>query len=244
MPECKDDKDPCDVLPLAGEAWSVCLPFGGRIWSDGNGVHANGGIAPPDGVYGKVVIADGCLVGVEPSDIPIYNGASCVPQPAACNDSYLGEGLVPEPTVVMCSIEAGPNIEVSGNGTADDPYVISSSSGIYLRSDNSAISVSGGGTRSSPLVLKHKTGVATTLDGMTFDAFGHLVSVNTETSAGSKGVKGIVPGFGMAVAQDNNSGIATVSLQAQPASVPGDYQLGGFGVTLDDAGRVSFHRTR
>lgn len=237
MAECKDDRDPCDILPVAGEAWSVCLPFGGRIWADGNGVHANGGIAPPDGVYGKVVIANGCLVGVEPEDVPLYTGSPCAPQPVDCGGSgNIGGGFLPGETTIICEIEAGAGVTVTGNGTDADPYVISASTGIYLRSDNNAIAVTGSGTQGSPFTLKHKTGLATTVSGMTFDAYGHLTSVNTSSAA--KGIQGIVPSFGIK-ADVNNQGIATLSLQPQASNVAGDYPIGAYDVTLDKAGRVS-----
>lgn len=243
MPECKEDRDPCDILPVAGEAWNVCLPFGGRIWSDGVGVHAQGGNPPPDGVYGKVVIANGCLVGVEPEDVPLYTGSPCSPLPGGCGGSEggssIGPGFTPGNTTVTCSIEAGSGVSVSGSGTDADPYVISAENGVYVRSENAAITITGAGTRANPFSFKHKAGLATTVNGMTFDAFGHLTNASTGGSAGSSGVKGIVPGFGIAVNMDNASGIATISQQQQPASVPGDYQLGGFNITVDKAGQVS-----
>lgn len=241
MPECKTDKDHCDILPVAGEAWNVCLPFGGRIWSDSNGIHAAGGLPPPDGVYGKVVIADGCIVGVEPADVPLYTGSPCAPAPNGCGGttSVLGDGFTPGGTVITCEIEAGAGVSVSGSGTEADPYVISADTGVYIRSDNSAIALTGAGTRNNPFTLAHKTGVATTVNGLTFDAFGHLSSVSTDETAGSKGIKGIVPGFGISANTDNVSGIATVGLQSQVESVPGDYQLGGFNAVINQAGQVS-----
>lgn len=244
MPECKTDNDPCDILPRAGEAWSVCLPFGGRIWADGNGVHANGGIAPPDGVYGKVVIADGCIVGVEPEDVPLYTGSPCAPLPGGCGGA--ATAAVNEPAVfaldnpaVFCEIAAGAGVTIVGNGTAEDPYIISADNGIYIRSDNHAISITGDGTRQNPITVKHKSGLATSMNGMTFDAFGHLISANTNETAGTKGIKGIVPGFGINVDTDIATGIANISVGSQVPSVPGNYQLGGYNVSLDQTGRVS-----
>lgn len=242
MPDCKNVNNPCDVLPQAGEAWSVCLPWGGRIWSDANGVHAAGGIAPPDGTYGKIIIANGCLVGVEAEDVPLYTGSPCAPLPSGCGDggSSLGPGLTPTPTTVTCEIEAGAGITITGDGTDANPYVISvENNGIFLRSDNAAISVTGAGTKANPFTFKHKAGLATTVNGMTFDAFGHLTSAAAGAGTPSGGVNGIVPGFGIAVDVNQSAGIATVSQQQQAVNVPGDYQFGGYNVTLDKAGQVS-----
>lgn len=242
MPDCKPDNDPCDVMPLAGETWSICLPFGGRIWADGNGVHARGGAAPPDGVYGKVVISNGCIVGLEPEDVPLYTGSPCAPLPGNCGGSSSVNAValhdMAEP-VVMCEIAGGDGVTITGSGTDDDPYIVSAETGVYLRSVNSAISVTGQGTRQNPFTLKHKEGLATIINGMVFDAFGHLTSANPEASAATKGLKGIIPGFGIKVNTDNSTGLSHVGLQEQVSSVPGDYQLGGFDVSLDKAGRVS-----
>lgn len=243
-PDCKNDNDPCDVLPLAGEAWSVCLPWGGRIWSDGNGVHAKGGIAPPDGVYGKVVIANGCLVGVEPEDVPLYTGNPCAPLPGGCGGAVVMQADMPqtfagmEQPTVLCQIEAGAGVGIVGSGTDDDPYVISADTGIYIRSDNHAIAVTGSGTRADPFTIKHKTGLATSVNGMTFDAFGHLVDASTTPTAGTKGLMGLVPGQGIAVRTDNALGIATVGLQKQPDNVKGQFDFGGHAVEIDETGRV------
>lgn len=247
MPDCKADKDPCDVMPLAGEAWSVCLPFGGRIWADGNGVHAQGGAAPADGVYGKVVIANGCIVGVEPEDVPLYTGSPCAPLPGGCGGSaYSVQADAPQmyssraaaQVMLSCQIAAGANVNVVGSGTDDDPYVISADTGIYIRSDNHAIAVTGEGTRANPFVLEHKTGLATSINGMTFDAFGHLVDASDRPTAGTKGLTGIVPAQGISVVTDNATGIATVSIQRQPDGVRGIFDFGGYAADIDETGRL------
>lgn len=244
MPDCKNDKDPCDVLPIAGEAWNVCLPWGGRIWSDGNGVHANGGIAPPDGVYDKVVIADGCLVGVESGDVAIYQGAPCASQPAGCEASAVSI-LANAPASyagVMISdvfIEAGANVEVRGGGTEQDPYVISADTGIYVMSENYAIAVSGKGTRQDPVIVKHKLGHAATINGMTFDAFGHLTDANDSPTAGAKGVVGIIPDYGIKVTPDPATGIVKVGVQPPPNPVKLTAQLGAYSTDIDEIGRVA-----
>lgn len=163
MPNCTTDKDPCDVLPLVGEIWSVCLPFGGRIWADGNGVHANGGIAPPDGVYGKVVIANGCIIGVEPEDVPLYTGSPCAPLPGDCGN--LGN------TSVGTSINISDNRSIGGctcdltpSSTTGNQFTTDATGRPLVRvsiKGSGGITVTGNGTTSNPYVISNSGGGVT-----------------------------------------------------------------------------------
>lgn len=251
MPTCKTDHDICDAIPSAGETWSVCLPWGGRIWRDGHGTHAVGGEGPPDGVYGKVVISNGCLVGVEPEDVPLYTGSPCAPQPGNCGGAsaaaVMAAGLEDDvPTgramsygSVSCWVQAGDNVIVRGEGTEDNPYIISADKGVYIRSENHAIIVDGDGTRNNPLSVQHKLGYATTINGMTFDAFGHLTSAIEGPTAGTKGIAGIIPGYGIQVDTDIAAGVAKVSVQPPPDAVKADAQFGAYAVSIDEIGRIT-----
>lgn len=250
MPNCKTDKDPCDVASQIGEAWNVCLPFGGRVWSDSNGVHAVGGIAPPDGVYGKVVIADGCIVGVEPEDVPIYTGNPCAPLPGNCSGNAMAavnlEPMVASDVPAMGHVymEAGAHVNIQGDGTADNPYVISADTGIHITSENHAIGITGEGTRKDPIKITHKLGHATTINGMTFDAFGHLVAAFDEPTAGAKGITGIVPGYGIDANIDIATGIAKISAATPPNAVKTTAEFGGYKAVIDEIGRfTSLKRT-
>lgn len=156
MTNCVEIKNPCAPTPRVAEIWSICLPFGGRLWSDGTGVYAQGGTPPPDGVYGKVVIANGCLVGVEPEDVPLYTGSPCAPLPGDCSGS--GSPGVPSgggggsgttggccppssaagnlyqldatgKPLVKVNIRGGSGLTVTGSGTTSDPYVLSATGG-------------------------------------------------------------------------------------------------------------------
>src|SRR5699024_1061271 len=65
-------------------SWELCLPFAGKLISKGGCIELLPGTPPPDGVYGKVVVANGCIVGLEKADIPIYSAPPCAPVPCDC----------------------------------------------------------------------------------------------------------------------------------------------------------------
>lgn len=159
MPQCNEQFDECDAQPLSSETWSVCLPFAGRIWADGNGVHGvKGTNPPPDGVYGKVVIANGCIIGVEEEDVPLYTGSPCAPLPGDCSSNTTGSSSL-GPTSVSVNPGTG-----SGGCTCD--LTPSSTSGNLFATDvagrplvrcyvqgGTGISVTGNGTLSNPYVV-------------------------------------------------------------------------------------------
>lgn len=237
--------------------WSICLPWGGQLYQDETGVHVREGTPPPDGVYDRIVVVNGCIVNVRKSDAPTYVGSPCAPLPGDCGGSGGSGGsslcdASPTPgnlyrcdfsgrPLVTVTIQQGTGTIITGDGSLNNPYVISmsgggSGGGIYLRSDNEAIALTGSGTRDDPYILAHKAGLQTTANGMVFDAYGHLVdmgegSVNT-------GVQGIIGGEGVKVDADPRTGIYTVGLEELLNNKQGDWLLGGYTVTLDKYNRI------
>ncbi|MBD5584548.1 MAG: hypothetical protein HDQ88_05655 [Clostridia bacterium] len=253
LPVC----EPEELTPPAQEScpsWELCLPWGGKLWSTDGCVRLAPGKPPKDGVYGKVIIANGCLVGVAEENIPQFIAAPCAPSPSPCSGAVEGQQLDPSVTpgnlyttdaagrpLVLCRIEAGDNVIVSGDGTLTNPYVISArieTQVMYARSSNEAIAVTGSGGREDPIVITHKSGHQGTVNGLTFDAQGHLVDVDT-SAASPTGVQGIIPGDGIDATFDHASGIATVSLSDPPTSRAGTYQLGGYDIDLDAKNRIT-----
>lgn len=233
--------------------WETCLPWRGKLHYDGKCVKYTPGSPPADGVYGKIVVENGCIVGAEVDDVPQYAAAACAPTPADCNGGggTGGASIEPSPTtgnlytldasgrpLARCVIQAGDNTTVTGNGTTANPYTISSSfeaSGVSLQSGNSALTVSGTGASDNPFKVTHKEGAQVTANGMQFDRFGHLTAYNAPDA---KGVQGIVPGDGIDASVDNKSGIATISLSKPVHELIGTHTLGGYEVTLDNMNRV------
>lgn len=249
-PPCPEPEPEPEIVKCP--EWSVCLPFGGRLYSDGECVYAEKGNPPADGIYGKVVIANGCIIGVEPLEACVDNIAPCADNPAPCSGSS-GDGCC-EPSksagnlymldvtgkpLVRCTVRAGSGISVTGNGTDSSPYIISAGaievSRVYIRSSNNAISVTGSGTYASPFEVTHKNGLDGQHNGLTFDAFGHLVGVGDGSA--NKGVSAVTGADGITVTTDQN-GIATAKLTAPTRVRNGTYHIGGYKVELDNLNRI------
>lgn len=235
--------------------FSLCLPWGGRLWQENGCLKAQPGTPPPDGIYDRIIIADGCIVGLEKADVALYVPPSCTEVPAACASSSEGASSSCESSplagnlytcdasgrpLVRCSIKGGDGIIVSGRGTTSDPYRIRadiSAETLRVVAGNNGVTVTGTGSAADALVISHKSGgLNTTVNGMRFDQYGHLVEYTESTT--SSGVNGIVPGDGIDVQVDNKVGIATISL-SKPANVlNGIYQCGGYDINLDLKNRI------
>lgn len=244
-PKCGSLLTPAPSKPVECPTWEVCLPFGGRLYSNGGCVNYDPGNPPPDGVYSKITIVNGCIVSAELADIPVYTPTPCAVVPAPC-DGEGGASAEPSPTVgnlfqydasgrplVRLTVRAGDGISVTGNGTTSDPLVITNtreeSENIVIQGTGQ-ITVTGAGTVDDPYRIAHASHTGGTYGGFTFDAQGHLTGY---TPAGSQAfVTGIIAGDGMKVESDPKTGISTVAL-ADPATVlTGKFPLGGFDVEL------------
>ena len=259
--KCPRPVQQCDPQILANATkacpdWSVCLPWGGRLYQTEGCVRYKPGTPPPDGVYGLFTLKDGCFIAAEEHPSDVYHPDPCAPVPCPC-DSEGGESTVCNPStatgnlytcdasgkpLVKAYVNGGNNITVTGNGTSTNPFTISMQSldtGVAnIVSGSNAITVSkDGGT----VTIGHKTGYNDqTIMGMTFDEFGHLTNYSAQDATG---ITGLVPGEGVSIDVNQSSGIATVSLQ-EPAYVrTGEYVVGGWTLELDHLNRV-YNMTR
>lgn len=259
MQTCGEETLATAAEPKAVAPWSVCLPWGGQLVQDEHGLHVKQGNPPADGVYDRIVVVDGCIVNALKSDAPTYVGSPCAPLPGGCGDSGGsggGDGNLCNPSpmpgnlykcdftgrpLVQLSLVGGGGVSVIGNGTTENPYVISASgggsgSGIYLRPGDDAIVVTGGGGRDDPYTITHKEGLQTTANGLVFDHYGHLIA-QTDGSANA-GVQGILPGDGIDVQSDPRSGIYTIGLTPALNNKAGTWLWGGYNVQLDNYNRI------
>lgn len=263
LPQCDKETVLADSSGCVAEKdyFSVCLPWDGRIWQDESGVHANKGTPPPDGVYDRIVIANGCIVNARVADnVPIYTGSPCAPLPGDCSGgggSGGGSGNLCNPSatpgnlykcdlsgrpLVTVGIEGGAGITVTGTGTTADPFIISggggsSGGGIFLKSGNDAIKITGSGSQADPYVIAHKSGKQVNINGLVFDQYGHLI--DTGSGSANQGVAGIIPGDGIDVSTDPKTNIATIKLDDPLNKKQGNWQLGGYTVTLDKYNRIT-----
>ena len=254
VPDCGDSEQKGSAPGFCPD-WDACMPFGGRLYSrDGCVRYEASGTAPADGVYGRVVVQDGCIVGVSGQEAEIYQPQPCVNTPCQCGDSggSSSEDISPEAGNLLSRdvsgallaklyFGAGEGGSLTGAGTAFDPLVLNvdaQASQTYVLAGNSGVAVSGAGTQENPYRLSHAEGPGTTTaGGFVFDRFGHLESYTPPSSAGT--VNGVVGRRGVKSETDPATGIATVELEQPPVAARGDYRLGGFDVTVDEYNRVS-----
>ena len=200
-----------------------------------------------DGVYGKIVLKDGVIIGVEKDDAALYTPAPCAPNPDSCGGGGGSGGITPSPAsnnlltldsqgrgLVVLHTSAGEGISILGNGTSSDPLIIKNTlhdnESTYITSANSLIKVSGEGTQTEPFVLEHKVGESVSALGFRFDSGGHLESYTPDTSGTL--VKGVVGGNGIEATSDINTGIVTVSRAIPPSPINGSYEFGNKSVTF------------
>lgn len=252
--DTKTLQEPTDAVGC--EPWSVCLPFGGSISSDGGCIRVAEGTPPVDGTYGKIVIVDGCIVDVLPADIPLYTSSPCAPVPCPCGDEG-GSLPDPSPTVgnmftydasgrplVRLSAQAGPGITITGAGTAADPLIISGTSAgstvQYFRSGNDAITLTGAGTAANPYTYTHVTRLSGSQGNYTFDDYGHLIEYNPSSGAGT--INNILGGDGIQVSVEPSTGIATIALRDPVTVFTGVWRFGAYNVQLERNRIVNIER--
>lgn len=240
------------------QPFSFCLPFGGKVEYDGTCMQYAPGTPPEDGVYSKIYIANGCIVGADKYDPPIYTSSPCAPVPNPCDCEGGGSGALPDPStqsgnlfqydasgrpLVKVTINGGNGISVSGSGSSTDPFMLSatpdSSIGIqYFKSGNDALTLTGSGTSGDPYTYTHRSGYQGNVNGMTFDTYGHLTGYTAPSTAGT--INGVVGSDGIDVSTDISSGVATVSLAAPVPALNGDYTFGAYKITLNDKNIPSY----
>lgn len=230
-------------------SWEACMPFGGRLYSRDGCTHYEEGNPPEDGVYGKVVVKNGCIAGVEKEDIPLYTSSPCAPVPVPCDCE--GGGSMAEPSTVAGNlfeydaagrplvkpvIAAGDGVTITGSMTAASPLVINvkatESGRQYFRAGNNGIELTGAGTQDNPYNIALKKGMAANINGMSFDEYGTLIDYLAPADATT--VNGILAGDGIEVQMDAKQGIATIGLMPPIINETGSYQLGGFALDLQN----------
>lgn len=230
--------------------FQVCLPFGRSLKFDGKCMTVEGEVSIPDGEYGVIIVENGCIVDARPNPVFEYTPPPCTPAAESCSSSSSDITLQTDTCNLLRQdsagrlgaylvVEAGDNITLRGCGSSSSPLVISATVDVdtsaYLSSaSTSQIVIDGTGTASDPYVI----GLAEvfdgqTINGMRFDRYGRLVQYTEPTSSN---IVGVVGGAGITVVSE--AGVAVVTL-SESGVESGDYQLGGYAVTLDLAGRVT-----
>lgn len=236
------EKGQCDDI-------DVCLPFGGRLYTNGGCLAYEQGTAPEDGTYGKIKVQNGCIVGVEEDDATQYAATPCAPVPNPCDcdggvnvSGVQGNLLFKDGSGDLAAVlhyEAGSGISMSGDGTVENPLTVAAtgggSSGVGSVEGRGAIKVT---TTNGVAVVEHKTTPAGggTIGWVEVDAYGHVIGFTENTS---QGINGVLGGDGIEATMDNNTKIVTVSLEDMLHAPTGTRMLGGYDVTVDAKGRVT-----
>lgn len=236
------------------QKFSLCLPFGGELFSEGGFVNYKPGTPPPDGVYTSLTIKDGCIVAVGFADIATYTATPCAPVPNPCDCTGSGGGDTPispaagnlttrDASGLLTTLHtaAGSGVSVAGRGTVTDPLTISvdqQSVNVPVQSGNAAIIVDGAGTAEAPYKISHLTQASSgqSYAGFSFDKFGHMIDYTAPIPSGS--ITAVTDGPGIFVQTDLETRIANVSLAEPLHLMEGDYQFGAWFVEIDELNRV------
>lgn len=228
----------------------ICLPFGGRLYTNGGCLAYEPGTVPTDGTYGKVKIQNGCIVGVEDEDASLYTASPCAPVPNPCDcdggvdiSGVQGNLLYKDGSGDLAAVlhyEAGNGITMSGDGTVENPLTVAAtgggSGGISNVLGNDVIEVTKSGTTA---IVKHKPSAAegSIIGPVRIDSYGHVIGA-AEVSSDS-GVLGVLGRDGVDANTDPNTNIVTVSLADMLDAPSGTWWLGGYLVDIDSKGRVT-----
>lgn len=237
------------------DPWSLCLPFGASLeMVDGCVRYTPPSSYPPDGTYGKVIIQDGCIVGLAPEDLPVYTDSPCAPVPTPC-DCEGGSGSMPDPSVTSGNLftydaagrplaklytQAGSNISLSGAGTETSPLVIGTTGGAAVTVVSGTPNVITVTNNNSQYIVSHKTtGLGgRVIQGMEFNDTGHLVAYNAPADAGYLTAAQILGGTAVQSTLDQTSGMVTIDLRDQAAVDADTYLLGGINVEVSKKGQI------
>lgn len=235
------------------EEIDICLPFGGRLYTSGDCLAYEAGIPPEDGTYGKILVQNGCIVGVAEAEAPQYAVNPCAPVPVPC-DCDGGSGITLSPRndnlssldsqgrlLTLLHTEAGAGIELSGDGTQQNPLTISATGG---GGGDGAVSGIWGDAFITPnrntgnVTLSHKVTGNGTFNALGFsvDEAGHIVSYDEQAASG---VTAVVGSPTISAETNPTTGIVTVELNPLVEPPSGTTLHGGYNVTVDEYGRVT-----
>lgn len=216
---------PCDEVVKEAEdrarpSWSVCLPFGGRLWSAYGNVMYDGGVAPQDGTYTSITVQGGCIVGVGHATppAPTYQPVDCAADPVSCAADL---PPLPQETVII--------------RPADDPTTPAGGDCGCVILGSAQIAVTGDGSADSPYRIEHNRNRGATINGMVFDEYGHLTNTYDVDDKSTANVSQVAGGEFISV--DVVGGVASISLDRMDKHggdvINGEYEIGGWTFTFD-----------
>lgn len=235
--------------------FSICLPFGGNLSMDGTCLkYTEPTSVPEDGEYSGVIVKNGCIQGVVSPSSPLYTANTCAPVPNPCDCDSGGSSDITPSTLdgnmltldslnrplVQLHYKAGDGIELSGKGTTASPLVVTCSvaaMSTILSGTPAILSVE---TEDEGVVISHVESKATTrtINGMTFDAYGHLYNYTEPERSTQYITASQIAGDGnITTSIDTTTNMVTVGLNESPVSA-GSYLLGAYNFTVSKYGIV------
>lgn len=234
--------------------FSICLPFGGNLSLDGTCLkYTPPTEIPEDGEYNGFVIKDGCIQGVVAPTSPLYTSNICATVPNPCDCEGGSSDITPSTLdgnmltldalnrpLVQLHYEAGDGISITGKGTTASPLVISYSPTTETSIISGTPAVLTVTKEDDSTVISHVECKSTTrtINGMTFDSFGHLYSYTDPGTATTYLTSNDLIGSGnITITKDQASGMLTFDL-ADTTIKAGSYVFGGYTVSLTEKGII------
>ena len=235
--------------------FSICLPFGGNLSMDGSCLkYTAPETIPADGEYSGFIVKGGCIQGVVPPSSPLYTSNTCAPVPNPCDCEGGSSETTPSTLdgnlltldalsrpLVQLHYEQGDGISISGKGTTSSPLVISCDldvPGTIVSGTPAVLSVS---TADGVATVSHVETKATTrtINGMTFDNFGHLYSY-TEPGTASQYLTAnqLIPGTYVSITKDTTANTLTFDI-ANSGVTEGTYVVGGYSAAIVKNGLIT-----
>lgn len=244
---CPPEVTPKEVYPPATPEFTVCVGDYTLTWN-GTRLYKTRARNTPDGEYGAVTVTNGCVVAYALADVPTYTPPYCNPNPPPCGDGEsTGTAIQVSPAAgnqlsastlglyAKAYITAGVGVNITGNGTQAQPYVVTRDS-----AEGNAMSLAAGSrinieeliTGQQTISVRDGTLAAGIYGGFSVDRHGFVTGYNAALSDTT--VAEVIGGLDITVT--TTAGVATVEHDRVAAAAI--YSIGDSEVTVSQTGHV------
>lgn len=245
---CKPDETPKEIYPPETPEFDLCVGDHTLKW-DGSRLRLERGRNTPDGTYTAVTTVNGCIVDYGQADEPTYTPPFCNPNPNSCQTGGAGNSdvLVSANTnniikwttsglFARTYINAGLGVTVTGTGTQNNPYIISSSTSTTIGEVKTITGINGIVSTTDNLgnatVKLEDVITAGTYKGFEVDSTGRIVGISTAVANGDYNVQA---GIGLTQVDDGD----TLTIGHPTFDLPETMALGGYIVAVNNSGHIT-----